>query len=275
MIINHRPNGKTLARWEADLLKLRAFEMVLILFYVEDLKQFILASIQFTDKVNGVNRLEDDEPENQQSREGKKIKRARAVLVSEGIITQAESNELKELLDYRNTVAHRTQHLTVDVGAYSGLTKRDRKTFKPIPAYDYSAATRAKQLRKKIMEGMRGKFIMSVSIGSLAFEAAETTYATEIKRLQTRVNKGIDQANAVIAETNRIIDAIPRSVKESVHRDLPRATNNRGTLNKLGASYVFRLFEEQATPLAVAYMMRISLRSANFWFEKWQATHLA
>ncbi|MCG0577093.1 hypothetical protein L6Q82_03975 [Burkholderia cenocepacia] len=95
MTNNHRPHGKTTARWEADLLKIRAFEMVLVLFYMEDLKKLMLASIDFTDKLSGVNRLDDGEPKTKDSKESKKIKLARAVLVTEGIISQSESDELK------------------------------------------------------------------------------------------------------------------------------------------------------------------------------------
>lgn len=270
MVNNHRPHGRTPARWEADLLKLRAFEMVLVLFYMEDLKKLILAAIDFTDKLNGANRLDDGEPKPKEPKESKKIKLARAVLVSEGVINQAESEELRSLLDYRNTIGHEIHNLTVDVGAYSGLTRRDPKSFKPIPTYDYSAAKRAKQLRQAIIAGMAGKFTLPLSMSALAFESAEKTYTTEIKRLKARVNKGIDKANIVISETNRVIESIPKSVRESIQLDHPWAINENGKLNKLGASCVFRLFAAHATPLAVSYMMRISLRSANLWFKKWQ-----
>lgn len=271
MTINHRPYGRAPARWEADLLKIRAFEMVLVLFYIEDLKKLMLASIESTDKFKEVSRLDDGESK---TKEGKKIKLARAVLVSEGVINQAESDELKMLLDYRNTIGHQIHNLTVDVGSYSDLTRRDPNTFKPIPAYDYSAAKRAKRLRQIVITGMTGKFTISVSLAALAFEAAEKTYTAEIKRLKARVNTGISRANATISEANRIIESIPKSIRESVQRDHPWAINRNGTLNKLGASCVFRLFDAQATPLAVAYMMRISLRSANLWFKKWQTTRL-
>ena len=71
------------------------------------------------------------------------------MLVSEGVIDQAESDELKELVDYRNIIGHTIHDLTVDVGAYSDLTRqRDPKTFKPMPLYDYTAAKRAKALRQ-------------------------------------------------------------------------------------------------------------------------------
>ena len=73
----HRPHGKAPTAWEADILKIRAFEMVLILFYMEDLRRFIMGSIEATDKLHGLNRLSDGKPK---TREGKKLELARADL---------------------------------------------------------------------------------------------------------------------------------------------------------------------------------------------------
>ncbi|MEL5350483.1 hypothetical protein PTR25_11915 [Serratia nevei] len=162
--------------------------------------------------------------------------------------------------------------LTVDVGAYSDLTRRDTKTFKPIPLYDYTAAKRAKTLRQKVSHGMMKNFVMRASLACLAFEAAEKTYVAEIERLKKRVNKGIAKANKVIVEANRVIGAIPESVMESAQPVHPRNTKENGALSKRGAECVFQLYEAQATPLAVAYLMRISRRSATHWFAKWNAS---
>lgn len=265
---NHRPQGMVPTTWEADILKIRAFEMVMVLFYIEDLRKFILGSIQFTDELQGSNRLTDGKPK---TKEGKKMDLARAVLVSEGVISQSESEELLELVDYRNLIGHKIHELTVDVGAYSDLTHIDPKTYQPVPDYDYTAAKRAKQLRCKVMEGMMGKFIMPLSMSDLKFEAAEKTYLAEIERLKKRVNTGIEQANKVIAKTNRVIESVPKSVKATAQPHHPRNTRENGSLTKQGRNCAFQLFDAEATPLAVAYMMRISLRSANLWFKKWQA----
>jgi hypothetical protein len=44
--------------WEADILKLRGLEMLLVLFYIEDLRRFIVSSIKTTDRARkGVDRL--------------------------------------------------------------------------------------------------------------------------------------------------------------------------------------------------------------------------
>ena len=66
----HRPHGKVPTAWEADILKIRAFEMVLVLFYMEDLRRFIMGSIEATDELHGVNRLSDGKPK---TKEGKRL----------------------------------------------------------------------------------------------------------------------------------------------------------------------------------------------------------
>lgn len=101
---------------------------------------------------------------------------------------------------------------------------------------------------------MMKKFIIMVSFDFLAFEAAEKTYIAEIERLKKRV-----------------IQAIPKSVMESAQPGHPRNIKESGTLSKRGANCVFQLFEAHATPLAVAYLMRISHRSATHWIAKWKA----
>lgn len=262
----HRPHGPAPMAWEADILKIRAFEMVLVLFYMEDLRRFIIGSIQASDRFSGVDRLSDGKPK---TKEGKKMELARALLVSEEVISQAESEEIFGLTDYRNVIGHKVQELTVDVGAYSDLSRIDPKTFKKIVAYDYTAAKRAKKLKQKVERGMRGKFVLLLGMESLKFEAAEKTYLTEIERLKVRVNNGITKTNKLIEQTNQVIKLISSSAKDAAQPWHPRNTRENGSLTRDGGACAFQLFEAQATPLAVAYMMRISLRSANLWHKKW------
>jgi hypothetical protein len=247
---------------EADVLKLRAFEMVLVLFYMEDLKRSIIGAINFTDKFNNKSRLDSK----------KMMQSAREVLVAEGVISPAESEELYLLLDYRNTIGHQLHNLTVDVGAYADLTDIDPRTYKPVPAYDYTAAKRAAALCERVAKGMSSRFILPVSFDRLKFEAAERTYLAEIKRLKKKVNNGIDQFNKMIGSTNAAIERIPSLVLDSAQPDHPRNTRENGTLSKHGASCIFQLYEANATPLAVAYLMRISSRSATSWLNKWKAS---
>lgn len=275
---NHRPHGSAVLAWEADILKVRALEMVLILFYVQDLKEFILHSIEGTHKIRsrlGIPTSTDavvgSTGGNAGTREGKKLDRARALLVDEGVITQDESDELFKLMDYRNSIGHAVHELTGDVGKYAHLGKADPKTNEPITLYDYTAAKRAKALSEKIQEGMARSFVLTVNLGGLQFESAEKTYIAEVKRLKKKINKAIEKANQLIAETNRVIRNIPDSVKASAEPRHPRHTRHNGSLTPAGRHCAYALFTAGATVLAVAYMMRISLRSAKLAFRNWDA----
>lgn len=254
---------------ESDILKVRAFEMVLVLFYMEDLKHFVINSIESSDIIfKNKSRLK-----NESGAVGgcNKIKLAWKLLVSEGVISQAESDEIKGLLDYRNIIGHQVHRLTVDVGSYSSLMRRDPNTFEPISDYDYTAAKRARSLRKKVGDGMRRKFALAVSFSSLRFKVAENVYISEIERLSNRINKGIDRANNLIDKVNEIICSIPKKEMEAAQPGHPRNIKGNGALTKQGVACIFRLYKSQATPFAAAYLMHISLRSAKYWYGKWRA----
>lgn len=227
--------------------------MVLVLFYMEDLKQYVVGSIEFTDKYNNRNRLVP----------GKKMQSAWEVLVTEGVISQAESDELQKLVDYRNTIGHKLYRLTADIGAYDDMSD--------VPAYDYTAAKRAAALHKKVTNGMTRGFILPVGISDMAFEAAERTYLAEIQRLKKKVNKGIAKFNEVIASVNEVITRIPSSVLDSAWPSDPRNIRENGTLSAHGVSCIFQLYDANATPLAAAYLMGISSRAATRWFNIWHA----
>jgi uncharacterized protein YutE (UPF0331/DUF86 family) len=107
----HYPRGNRLSAFEKNELKRRAIEMALILFYIEDLRDFVVSSIRSTDHIRtgadkerlpiGVKNL---------------YKKAWAIVVEAGVLTPEESIELQALIDYRNLVAHQIQELTGDIG---------------------------------------------------------------------------------------------------------------------------------------------------------------
>lgn len=254
----HRPHARLPTTLESNELKARALEMILILFYMEDLKEFVLKSISSTSefrKTDLLNMIDKDSKD-------KPFEKARALLVSEKIINQEESDEIKKLVDYRNHIGHRVYQLTVDVGAYSDLDI--------IPQYDYTAVKRAQELRSKVINGMGRKFILAMSFNTLAFDAAETVYRKEIDRLKKKINKGILELNKEISEINKFIKSIPKSALEATHPNNPDNYKKNGTLSPHGIRCVCTLFDFQATPLAVSYIMRCSYNTASSWYKKWK-----
>ncbi|NIF22563.1 hypothetical protein F3J40_13260 [Pantoea sp. Acro-835] len=233
--------------------------MILILFYMENLKTFILESIENTNIIPN----EDESEYNKKTiGKGKLFEGARSRLVKKGIISKEESEILKELIDYRNDIGHRIYMLTFDVGAYSSLGIK--------PRYDYTAAKKARILRRKIMNEMGKHFILTLSFDSLAFESAENSYTKEIERLKKKINKGIEALNIEATEINRQINSIPKSVIDKLQPGHPKNHKGNGTLSPQGFECVFTLFELQVRPLTVSYIMRCSYRTAISWYKKWK-----
>lgn len=119
----HRPHGRTVTTLEADVLKLRALEMVLVLFYVENLKDFIISSVKVTKRLR---KIIDSTKSTTNEEKQISFKEAHELLISEGVITQEESLQLREMIDYRNTIGHEIHRITIDVGAYANLAEYDR-----------------------------------------------------------------------------------------------------------------------------------------------------
>jgi hypothetical protein len=99
----YHPRGRQLPALERNILKYRAFEMVLVLFRIEHLKNFVLNSVRAT------------YPGRFPPGAKNVYRSAWTVLVADGVITQAESSEIQHLVDYRNAIAHNIHHLTSDL----------------------------------------------------------------------------------------------------------------------------------------------------------------
>ncbi|HFP9406109.1 TPA: hypothetical protein ACHOZF_003710 [Raoultella planticola] len=263
----HRPHGRTVTTLESDVLKLRALEMVLVLFYVENLKDFIISSIKVTKSLRKI--LDSKEP-TANSNEQIGFKEAHELLILEGVITQEESLQLREMIDYRNTIGHEIHRITIDVGAYSNLAKYDLPNGQKIANYNCSAVQHIQDLRNKVERKMMEKsFCFELSFDTLAFNAAEQTYLKEIKRLKRKVNDGVDRLNVTIEATNKIINNIPREVMDAIQPGHPKNTKMNGTFSPEGMNGMFMLYDAKATPLAAAYIMRVSYRTALKWHKKW------
>jgi hypothetical protein len=88
--------------------KLRAFEMMLSLFYAEELKRFLVSTIEVSERFRKTKRF----------KKGAKFNYAMAadVFLKEGHLSKDERDELKTLIDFRNDIAHELHTLTFDVG---------------------------------------------------------------------------------------------------------------------------------------------------------------
>jgi hypothetical protein len=93
---------------ERNVLKYRAFEMMLTLYYAEEIKRFLVNMIKATDHF-----LDDAK-----KRFPKGVPNYRAVtdrICKEGLITTAPRDEIVQIVNYRNNIAHELQKMTFDI----------------------------------------------------------------------------------------------------------------------------------------------------------------
>lgn len=169
-----------LSALDKALLKHRAFEMVLILFYVEHIKKFALHAVQFTDSLirpDGC-RIPPAQKNNH--------RKVWATLVEDGILSQSESDELQMIVDYRNCIGHRIQLLVGDLSQESFA--RNFAAWTGI-AYDQQALTSIKNLLETIKTGMSGKYVIPLLPDEIVFETAEKIYLEELRRLERQIKR--------------------------------------------------------------------------------------
>lgn len=256
------PRGNRLSALEKNELKRRALEMQLILFYVEDLKRFVVESIRATDRLSryaegdrlpdGIKRLH---------------KKAFEILVDAGVLSKCESDELQELIDYRNFIAHQVHDLTSDVGRYPSICLPNDVR------YQNGALKRVLYFRRKLSSEMRQKFALSVSFRDLQFEAAERAYFEELAILERKIRRQTIAARTEIEQANAMILVLEQSgLITKLEPGHPNQINRSGQLTDKGVNCCRELFIAGASPFVVAHLMRISLRSATRQHRLWLAT---
>jgi hypothetical protein len=162
---------------EKNILKYRALQMILLLHQAESLRALVIGSIRSTDSppfAENEGRLPPGIK--------RPLEKALAVLVAEGILNAAESDDVQAIVELRNGVAHAIHELVADVSAPRSLGSKS-------PVYDYDALARIERYRKRITTGMMKRFVLQLNFRDLSFEQAEATYKEELARLRSRIDR--------------------------------------------------------------------------------------
>jgi hypothetical protein len=259
-VSRHRhPEGSRLPALERNILKYRAFEMMLTLYYAEEIKQFLVGTIKATDHFR--------EPAKKRFPKG--VPNYRAIverICKEGYITAVQRDEIIKIVDYRNDIAHELQKMTFDVSR-STFARSMREIEKP--KYDYGILERAKFYMRFLPDkALRHGFVSELSLRSAWFSSAEQTYERELKGLAKKI---IAQDNARKAKYGKLQNElkIDKDLPEELWPYHPANERGNGTLNARGVKICYRLFDQGKSPLAVAFLMHISKKAINGHHKAW------
>ena len=263
------PLGSKLPALEQNVLKLRGMNLLLALFYAEDLKATAVNLVQGTDKLN--HRINVANAPRVFPGVKNPVDKALTALVDDGAITADEKKEIVELIDYRNFIGHQVHNLLSDVG---GPWAHREGQYLPAnsPKYDESAVKRLRHFRKRF--GQFRNYVFTLTFAPLAFEPAEKTFLLEIKRLRRKISRlervrreQIDGVNAELrlAGTGLEGEAAPN------HWTMRHHTGPRGgRLTKRGVETVYKLFDLGKSPMAVAHLTGFSFDAVKKRQELWK-----
>jgi hypothetical protein len=187
------------------------------------------------------------------------------------MFTEPEAAEVKELLEYRNDIAHRIHLVMSDVSRSYWAT--DRVAF-TAPTYKGDALDRLRAYRVSLWKRTPGRLMLRLSMDGMLFEFAERAYENDLERLdrliQTQIKQESERAKAINDEldlrgTELVEDLDPRfpanhCSDRSYGDDYVPPT---GHLTKRGIEICYRLYDMGKRPIAVAYLMGMSLRAAE------------
>lgn len=182
------PLGSRLPALERCHFKLRAMQMVLVMFYAEQLKRKTLNLIRSTDRI--VIRVQSGtaRPECVPKRAKRAVDRALNALVMDRAITPVEKAEIVELIDYRNAIGHQVHHLMADLCSEPAARRAFTGARDHLKKYDYKAVARLQHFHRLLDRLYRTHhYIHTVAFDGLLFGSAERAFHAEIKLLDRRI----------------------------------------------------------------------------------------
>ena len=117
------------------------------------------------------------------------MEKALAILVTEGVLTNLEGDDLQKIIGLRNKIGHTIHELVEDISAPREIRRRSS-------IYDYFALERFERYRAKISIGMMKRFVLNLSFREVAFEQAEAAYKEELERLHKRIDRQLEARRA-------------------------------------------------------------------------------
>ena len=255
------PEGTRLPALERNILKRRGFEMLLMLFYVEELREMIIGAVRASArwKYRDLPRIE---PATKN-----KFKVAMTALIRDGILSQHESDEIVKLVDIRNIVGHELHKMTFDISRDT-WARQVREVEEA--RYDSEALGKVKSFLDALEKRMRSKYVREISLDTLLFRSAERTYSSEIQSLKRKIDAQYQRRGKKLASLKGQLSLQGTEFeKEEFHPAHPANMGRNGCLTKRGVEICFRLLDLGKSPLAVAYLMYISVKAARKRHRQW------
>lgn len=259
------PLGSRLPGLEQNMLKLRSAQMVLVLFYAEQLKTRVLSLIQRTDGFMAHTGRAERVPQGTKNPVGKCLDS----LEADGALSADEKAEIRRLIDYRNSVGHDIHELVADITSERCVRRSWRYLPDDFARYDYEAVERLQHFLKLLGGRQRThRYIGTISFDGLQFRSAERVFLSEIKLLRRKIAKQWKARQQQIDDLNKEMHSATIGSEETDPRH-PSNQYDDGRLTLRGEETCYRLFDQGLSNMAVAHLMGLQLASVRHRQRSW------
>lgn len=195
------PMGSRAPELERCLIRHRALQMMLILYYAEELKRDVINGIAAQMRWRGHSAMQPADGEGP-SQEGKKQKRAFDQLVQDGVLTDDERKHMVSLIGRRNSIAHHLDYVTADLT--TDRTVRGWLDYYPDrQTHDYEALDQLRAARTLLSERMTAHhYVLELDMRGMFFESTERVLSADLKTLERRIRALMRQRRRDIAQLN-------------------------------------------------------------------------
>lgn len=262
-----------LPSYEREIVRLRAYELTLVLYYKEDIERSILDTIECHDRMKA--KFDPGFCPRAPLGDKKRLEKSLSAMVSDGAISDSERTQIVKVIDFRNDIAHRIDHLFSDLEQSRFSARWVDTEFRKVAnirEFDHRAVEELKKIRMVLDRVTRTHYpIGTLSLrGYLMFSSTEKTLLKEIgksrKRLQSLAierKKAVEQMNQELRSGLRLLNSLREQQYFHIRFDLGRMTAR-------GQEFCYRLFDEGLSDLAVAHVFEMKLRSIQSRRRTWR-----
>lgn len=264
------PLRGALPELERCLIRHRALQMILIIYHAEELKRDVVNGVAAQARWRTAVADDDAATPAEVVKESKKLKRAFAHLVQDGVLTADEQRDMVKLIDKRNSIAHHLDQVTADLSTDRFILDwlahmPDRQS------HDYEALDQLRAARRLLSDRMIAKhYVGEISMRSLFFDATERALSADIKALDRRIRKLVRERRGAIATLNDELSLAGSPLTGLFDPGWPENRYDRGRLTPRGVETCYQLFDMGKSAMAVAHLMDLSLASARKRESMWR-----
>ncbi|QXO17005.1 hypothetical protein [Vibrio ostreae] len=239
---------------EKAILKYRTNQMMRLLFHMEDLKRFLVGSMNASNLVLDESDERFFDPNSQGAKVMNKVwERA----IKDDVLTEKEVEDLKEIIKQRNAIAHNLLQFTQDL--HCDLRGYCEDNYKHC-GYDSEALERLLGYKIKLENKWKG--IRELSFDSLYFSNADDFYKKENDKLLIKIKSLSKSRNLLIKRVNSELSNFEITSYETDPKNEANFKKD-GSLSKRGGEVCRRLLNEGLCCDSVCILMGIDLNKVK------------